>query len=703
MPARNYDLKWEEFIHVLKRFFVVVLIASVAAACCALQTFQVRRTCIRDSKCEAMGSMHSFITNRENRFASGILDIPNVLNNYTQTLAPWGVCSPGYRTQRVYGTSQMECVPFFSFPDGSDKEIMDPNAETPHMRACGKWIRSGLPVDRVVTRSREQHSSWVRALRNAEDEATKYTSTATTQMAKFRMECMRTVHHGRSGVRHAALSAYRYLIDGLGDLRSSSDVLKATGFLSSHLCETSVMIGTSITMNGAFMVHLREGHVFSAGVLAKALEFLDETESIQRQAERANTNTNGVVNVYGSRKLTDSEIMEIIEGAVNVKQGLSPSRIYVNQTHTLQRIVSHFENGATDDVKSMLRGTAAFCVCTLASRVDSHIHTIELEIEKIQRARPRATEFGRLHSSSEEVHVTNETLLNASTVTAAQMWRRSTPDEDSDCLDFMRAVFPDDVDKARFSATVNGRLYERIQQMTDIVKKSLQTIIYLPPMKDMLFDVDLVSDKIATSTLRIAGAPRGTWAGVSHPTSASGIRSDDGIVLMALRSARATFTDRIVNLVVKNADACDHPTFLSSETANAYVIPIFTCAVLLLGMAHRPWLDGQYDDATLASRGMAIIAHELAHLTLNTPYTARFDEFFTVYQKSTRVEAIADAGAVLALSKTGLVNSSTLMSNFCQLWCARMPQNFMTSMTDTHPAPNDRCDLLYQILSNFIF
>eukprot|EP00966_Prymnesium_polylepis_P072546 1684165-Prymnesium_polylepis.1 len=89
---------------------------------------------------------------------------------------------------------------------------------------------------------------------------------------------------------------------------------------------------------------------------------------------------------------------------------------------------------------------------------------------------------------------------------------------------------------------------------------------------------------------------------------------------MALAQAREQFRDTVVGLVLNQADPCDHPPFASATTLNAYMVPALKCSVILLGMTKRPWMDASYDDESLMSRGVAVIAHELAHLTLNTQY-----------------------------------------------------------------------------------
>ena len=170
---------------------------------------------------------------------------------------------------------------------------------------------------------------------------------------------------------------------------------------------------------------------------------------------------------------------------------------------------------------------------------------------------------------------------------------------------------------------------------------------------------------------------------------------------MMLKQARAMTYDRVHELVIQNADPCDHPPFSSSDTLNAYAIYSLKCSVLFLGMAKRPWLDAQYDDASIASRGGMVIAHELAHMTLRTTYVEPdYSGLLGYYRQSTYSEAIADVGAALGVIKTGLVSMDDLLMHYCSLWCSRLPLGWVPSNTASHPQANERCDFLYSTITN---
>ena len=94
---------------------------------------------------------------------------------------------------------------------------------------------------------------------------------------------------------------------------------------------------------------------------------------------------------------------------------------------------------------------------------------------------------------------------------------------------------------------------------------------------------------------------------------------------------------------------------------NAYIYASRRCSYYLLGMAFRPFADEQYSDESLASRMGYVIAHEMAHTTLNTQFiNPNYETFLSRYtDPNTLPEAIADVVGGLGLVDAGLVNSSS--------------------------------------------
>ena len=158
-------------------------------------------------------------------------------------------------------------------------------------------------------------------------------------------------------------------------------------------------------------------------------------------------------------------------------------------------------------VKSYLRGLAAFCSNSLRSQVDRVGRLMNAEIESIRSSRASVSALGRLRVKDPEMVVSNETVRQASSTTVSQLGTGSTGDANQDCLEFMRAIFPDDVDEARFYSTVDQNLYTRMQSMTLSIRIGIQFAVVADPMKDLLVDPARVVRDVAVAGVRIAGAP----------------------------------------------------------------------------------------------------------------------------------------------------------------------------------------------------
>ena len=113
-------------------------------------------------------------------------------------------------------------------------------------------------------------------------------------------------------------------------------------------------------------------------------------------------------------------------------------------------------------------------------------------------------------------------------------------------------------------------------------------------------------------------------------------------------------------------------------------------------MAYRPYADEAYDDESLAARLGFILAHELSHSNLNTPYQPYADTLLARWpHSSTRDEAFADILAVIAVLRSGLVSDrETLCQHVSQSWCARVPPGYYGDFGQSHPQANTRSDAL---------
>lgn len=208
------------------------------------------------------------------------------------------------------------CVPYFQFPDAYNREIEDVSASSEHMKACGSWIKAGGLQTQVEYRAMHDHSAWLSALENAENASTYSPRTAKGPMSKFRAECMRTAAAGGHAIYTAGKLAYQQLKARIEVHLSSQDgLLKAEGYLSGHLCEAGIRIGTSLYRDGSFALTVSDGYTFESGVLAAALHVMGESSQLQTDAELAASAIRNDATTSNPTTLGTAGMTKVLEGA----------------------------------------------------------------------------------------------------------------------------------------------------------------------------------------------------------------------------------------------------------------------------------------------------------------------------------------------------------------------------------------------------
>ena len=213
--------------------------------------------------------------------------------------------------------------------------------------------------------------------------------------------------------------------------------------------------------------------------------------------------------------------------------------------------------------------------------------------------------------------------------------------------------------------------------------------------KDRAVRTEAVS-KIRGTKVRIAGAPRGTWAGVEREFRRPVITSEDSALTIIVKQARAVYLDRLLT-VVSDAKICEHASIYPGVSRNAYLLLSSTssCSMILPGLIVPPFADERYDDVSLATRLGFVIAHEFMHVTAFSQF---WDEeyvhsFLSSYPTSTHVEAMADVGAAATIMRLSNITNDTLCASASQLFCGRvgwMPVH--NSVPPWHPPTNMRGD-----------
>ena len=629
-----------------------------------------------------------------------------------------GVCAPGLR-QSLDEYGQLRCVRRRNYPDAIAVEAQasgDTTGMADHERHCKNWI------DAKSIASGEEKFAFF-----DEDEVEQDVEDillaggsgrlAISDVTKFRAACRSMVVSGASGA--AATIAYDHLVEGLKafDLAQVPDLFGAIGFLGSHFCDAPATVGLVYDQQ-SFAVKVGVGTTPSAAAIAEALYAVGADRSTRSRASAFAD----LVNDDGTAApaVNDAETHKVVEGSYKngwiEPQVTSSLRIFYEPVNPpLARFLSAAQ-AQLADAKVYVHGLAAYCAVSGASTVTGEfggMRSVEVSVQTISGLRPVPSALGRLKGSVIDIdrfaEIKPEHFFNASSTTWSALAAQGTsitsatrPSARAVCLRAARVAFPDAFDHVAFETLVTPTLYGRLQTMTEQIKDAA-----LATMQDALIgSLYATSSGRATALsqlqdtpLRIAGAPRTTWAGVDAAFVRPELTSDDGAILILIKQARAVYFDRFAR-AVRQPSVCQHPPLFDAMTRNAYLLlsTSFSCAMLLPGLLVPPFADERYDDASLYSRVGYVVAHELLHVTA---FTSRWDPAYASYlihryDPQTYVEAIADAGAMATIMRLGVVSNATLCAHVSQLWCARV--GTQVRVAGSHPLSNERgdyaCDFL---------
>jgi len=527
-------------------------------------------------------------------------------------------------------------------------------------------------------------------------------------MAKFRAECERTSLAGPAALQTAATMSYNYLnnyietnaVDRRGFLRS-------IGFEMSHKCASTTYAASYLEESGEYKLYLRSGYWFSSSTLSSALHVFGESVQLQQDADDANRAITDAYHYNALANQTLQDLYDVLEGATGMNN-LSID-LPLDNTPLLRAALDYYESNPSKAV-AYLKGVAAFCSYNAFSiffeSSDPYRNNLELELTRIKSMSPKSSMLGRLDEIDEQADIFND-AVNATGMTLSNvLGGGGTGDAVADCLGVMRSVFTDEVEAARFDATIPRFFYDRLQSLVSSIRVGVGIAANTEPIKGILNNVTEFVHRVSNAGVKIVGAPRGSWAGLERSIPRAELASSDGMFIMILKQARASFFDQVVQVgIVGGVSACDHAPFSSQTKWNAYILTDLDCSKYLLGLAHRPMLDPQYDDATIVSRGLHVVAHELSHISMSVGWDyTRFRDFLHHYHPDTYTEAIADTIAAVGVLSSGLVNRADFIQLFCQVWCSREPFGWTHPSTNPitpHPSGNSRCDNLVNTLNEF--
>ena len=617
------------------------------------------------------------------------------------------VCAPGERLHINSVTTRVECAPWRSWPNALNAEIMRPGAAAVHDQVCGAWIDAGpMAPAHIHYWSFYDGLKANAAVRNAELALYSSTRLSATDMGKFYTSCQHAILGGSGAIRSSAKAAYDLLKTGLSGLITERRVLEAAGFLSSYHCDAPAQLGVTV-QGGILKATVFSGSAFNQGVLSEALYAVEESNAMQGLAEQGNDLLNA--NRKTSPMATLTQLEYAFEGAtgrtdhdsVPLQYGVTP------ELDGLAWMVSDTRSYYAE-AGAYLHGVAALCSfalqgsMTLEAAGDWSTAKMREQMTQLRAAKPSATALGRLKGTQGTMLVddpSNVTVAEATTVTWSQLQAEPVGNPAADCPALARFLFPDRLDEEHFSLMITNDLYERFRGMTEVLRESVAWVVENNAAVNAVFvDAAAVASTVRSTTVRIAGAPRGTWAGIQRGYSDGHLESTDGPMLMALKQSQAIFTDRI-NLLFDNANPCTAPAVYSALEANAYIYPGKTCTHMLLGVLRKPMADERYDNTSLATRAGYVMSHELAHNTLNSDWhQGPLATLLSQYSQNYYSEAIADVVSALAIVHSGYATAQQACHHISQLWCARVPLTWSTSTRNTHPGPNERGDKLCQTL-----
>ena len=622
-----------------------------------------------------------------------------------------GVCAPSLR-QSLDHYGQLRCVRRRNYPDAmsvdAQASLFTPGMPD-HERHCKRWIDA-----KSLTAGAEKFAFYDEGdvSQDVEDVLLAGGSgrLAISDVTKFRAACRAMVVSNAAGA--AATVAYEHLVAGLGtfDLTQISDVFRAIGYLGSHFCDAPATVGL-VYDSRSFAVKVGIGTTPSAAALSEALYAVGSERATRARATAFADLVND--DAAATLAVNEDETRKVVEGSYRngwiANQVTSGLRIFYEPTNPpLARLLRAAQTQIAD-AAPYIHALAAYCAVSGASTVTGEfggLESVENSVKQIRSIRPAASALGRLKGSVDmdrfaKVH--SEHVFNASSTTWSALAAHSSPitaavrpSAREVCLRAARVAFPDAFDHVAFDTLVTPTLYNRLYTMSGAIKNAAIATIQDPLIASLYATPAGLAAAVAQlqdTSIRIAGAPRTTWAGVENSFMRPALTSNDGAILILLKQARAVYFDRFAR-AVQQTSICHHPPLFDALERNAYLLlsTTFSCAVLLPGMLVSPFADERYDDASLYSRIGYVVAHELMHVTA---FRSRWDENYAgkllhLYDPQTYIEAIADAGAMATLMRLGKTSNATLCAHVSQLWCARVGPQYRVA--GSHPLSNERGD-----------
>jgi hypothetical protein len=620
-----------------------------------------------------------------------------------------GVCAPGMR-QSVDEHDDLRCVRQLSYPNAMNSEIQDPSGGTDHARYCGKWIDAGSVAYGV--------HKWAffdeAATEDAIDELVRVKGSsrlAMNDVAKFRSSCRIMVSSNSAGA--AASGAFKHLALGI-ETPTLTRALESIGYLASHYCDAPAQVGIGWSSSNQFALRAMEGVVHADEPLKTALYAVGEPSAL-REAAAGFAARMAAYDAATLGATTDAQAAAVVRGAhvgtyVDGYRGPNFLTATATANPSLARFAKAHEDVGATGALAYLRGVSAVCALAASSVVVPEASTTVLRARSAVVRQRSAAALGRYQTDEADRFepLRMEELTNASKLTLSSLSVSYAPRQTawSVCLAASKRVFPDAFDKMAFDALVSPLMYARLRDISEAIREAAATTLSDDLIGDIfgsIGDRNAAVAKLRATPLRIAGAPRGSWAGIQREFRRPSLASDDGALVMLLKQARALFLDRLVPAVTQ-ASLCEHPPLFAGTARNAYLLllPTEACSVLMPGLIVPPFAGERFDDRSLYERLGFVISHEFMHVTADSnQWNPAYEmQLLGAYAASVRVEAIADVGAVATLMRFSHASNESICGAISQLFCGRLGtmDGGGYSNKRSHPMANVRGDLACDFL-----
>jgi hypothetical protein len=733
---------------------IALLLSALASAFAALLAFATvcseQHACIEAGTCYAVSNSSYSCAFKTSITPAGW----RMLNTSDQVASlhamTRGVCAPGLRQSVDPFTGDVQCVRRRNYPSAVSMEIADRDASlnasedatdantAEHRRWCGRWIdarRIDIGQEQWAFYDEEQVAWDVEDIILAKGSA----RLGGSDVAKFRAACRAMVASNAAGP--AGRLAFDYLTALVAPAGDSLDsALGGLGVLASHSCDGPVALGLGLGTDGrGFSVTVGTGVEVHGEALREALyavgaerderdaaaAFAEEMASVPLAEAVAMSISSDQARVVHFGALAGTWVAPIVTSTSS--DGQSHSMRYDVVNAPLARFMHafadvHAEAGGPANARAYLRGLGAYCAFASGSVVSHEIGALAsvsgtaARLRAQRRSAPAsASALGRLRSEpSERLQrpIDAADLYAASTITwsqlsAVELSSATRPSARSSCLRAARVAFPEAFDALVYNALVTKQLYDALEKSVPTIRNAAKAALEKKPMSDFYTSSAMRSRAIGVlegTRLRIAGAPRGSWAGATREFVRPEFTSDDGALLMLLKQARAVYLDRIQRVVYGDS-LCEHPPLYDALERNAYMLmwEDTGCSMILPGLLVAPFADERYDQASLYGRIGFVVAHEFMHATAINKDVWNMSHVRHVlrdYRGDHYTEAIADVGAMAALERTTALTNRELCAHVSQLFCARVGwiDAGSTAVSGTHPGGNQRGDAACRFL-----